>query len=106
MTARAAFLCAIAVLGALTTAAQAVAQSALAGDPITIGRTHGPIVVDGDLSDEGWRGATRIDRWYETQPGDNTTPRVSNVGYLAYDDKFFYAAFEFEDPDPSAFRAP
>jgi hypothetical protein len=106
MTARVAFLWAIAALGTLTTAVQVGAQSALAGDPITIQRARGPIVVDGDLSDEGWRGATRIDRWYETQPGDNTPPKVSNVGYLTYDDKFFYAAFEFEDPDPSAFRAP
>jgi hypothetical protein len=106
MTARAAVVCTIAALAASTTAARAAAQSALAGDPITMGRARGPIVVDGDLSDEGWRGATRIDRWYETQPGDNTPPRVGNVGYLAYDDRFFYAAFEFEDPDPSAFRAP
>jgi hypothetical protein len=28
------------------------------------------------------------------------------VGYLAYDDKFFYAAFEFFDPDPGKIRAP
>ena len=27
-------------------------------------------------------------------------------GYLAYDDKFFYAAFEFADPHPEAIRAP
>ena len=27
--------------------------------------------------------------------------RCSNVGYLTYDDQFFYAAFEFDDPDPS-----
>ena len=37
-----------------------------------------------------------------TNPGDNSPPRVSSVGYLAYDDKFFYAAFEFDDPDPRA----
>ena len=66
----------------------------------------GPITVDGDLSDEGWRGATRIDRWYETQPGDNTEPKVKNVGYLTFDDHFLYAAFEFEDPNPPAMRAP
>jgi len=69
MTARVAFLWAIAALGTLTTAVQVGAQSALAGDPITIQRARGPIVVDGDLSDEGWRGATRIDRWYEAPTG-------------------------------------
>src|SRR5205823_2364839 len=50
--------------------------------------------------------ATKIDKWYETQPGDNTEPKVKNVGYLTYDDRFLYAAFEFEDPNPSAIKAP
>ncbi len=74
--------------------------------PLSITRTHAPIVIDGDLSDEGWRGVTPVTRWYETQPGDNLEPKIRNVGYLAYDDKFFYAAFEFEDLNPSAIRAP
>ena len=46
--------------------------------------------------------ATRVEKWYETNPGDNTEPKVKNVGYLTYDDRFFYAAFEFDDPDPHA----
>ncbi len=74
--------------------------------PIGIHRAAGPITIDGDLSDEGWKGAIRIDTWYEVNPGDNTPPKVKNVGYLAYDDKFFYAAFEFQDPDPGKIRAP
>ena len=58
------------------------AQSALSGDPIAITRAAGQITIDGDLSDEGWRDATRVDKWYETKPGDNTEPKVKNVGYL------------------------
>jgi len=85
---------------------RADAQSSLSGDTIHISRAAGPINIDGDLSDEGWRGATRVDKWYETQPGDNTEPKVRNVGYLTYDDRFFYAAFEFDDPDLKAIRAP
>jgi hypothetical protein len=73
---------------------------------IHIQRAAGPIAIDGDLSDPGWKGATKVDTWYETNPGDNVPPRVKTVGYLAYDDKFFYAAFEFSDPDPSKIRAP
>jgi hypothetical protein len=84
----------------------ATAQSTLAGEPIHISRAPASIVIDGDLGDEGWRGATRIDKWYEVNPGDNTEPKVKNVGYLSYDDKFFYAGFEFEDPVPDAMRAP
>jgi len=86
--------------------ASAAAQSSLAGEPIRITRATGGFAIDGDLSDEGWRGATRIDKWYEVQPGDNVEPPVKNVGYLTYDDRFFYAGFEFEDPDPRAMRAP
>ena len=74
--------------------------------PATITRAAGPIVIDGDLSDEGWRGATRVERWYEINPGDNTEPKVRNVGYLTYDDKFFYAGFEFDDPNPKRILAP
>ena len=100
-------VCALAaLLLAALAAAPAAAQSSLAGDPIRMSRAAGGITVDGDLGDEGWRGATRIDRWYETNPGDNTEPPVRNVGYLTYDDRFFYAGFEFDDPAPGRIRAP
>src|SRR5439155_6738173 len=84
----------------------ASAQSALSGERINIARATGKIVIDGDLSDEGWRGATRGEKWYEINPGDNTEPKVRNVGYLAYDDRFVYAGFQFADPTPGRIRAP
>ena len=74
--------------------------------PITIQRCSGPITVDGDLSDPGWKGITPITTWFETNPGDNIEPPVRNVAYLAYDDKYLYAGFEFEDPAPKGIRAP
>jgi len=84
----------------------AAAQTALSGEAIRITRAAGRIAIDGDLSDEGWRGATRVEKWYETNPGDNLEPKLRNVAYLAYDDRFLYAGFEFDDPDPGAIRAP
>ena len=48
--------------------------------PVEIHRAAGPIMIDGDLSDEGWKGAVRVDTWYEVNPGDNTPPKVQNVG--------------------------
>jgi hypothetical protein len=86
--------------------AASVARAEEAPPDLRIARASGPIVVDGDLSDPGWKGATKVDTFYETNPGDNTPPRVKNVAYLAYDDKFLYAGFEFSDPDPSKIRAP
>src|SRR5215831_19256976 len=82
------------------------AQPALAGATIQIAKATSHITIDGDLSDEAWQHATKVDKWYETQPGDNTEPKVKNVGYLTFDERFLYAAFEFEDPNPSAIRAP
>ena len=76
------------------------------GPPLSIHRAPGPITLDGDLSDPGWQGAEKITTWFETNVGDNVEPQVKNVGYLTYDDQYFYAGFEFEDPDPKAIRAP
>jgi hypothetical protein len=90
----------------LAAAVPAGAQSSTRGETYPITRAKGPIVIDGNLSDEGWRDALRIERWYEINPGDNTEPKLKNVGYLTYDDKYFYAGFEFEDPDPKKIVSP
>jgi hypothetical protein len=84
------------------------APAAAAAPPSTLSvrRTAGAISIDGSLDDAGWQGVEPVQTWYETNPGDNVPPKVRNQGYLAYDDKFFYAAFEFEDPHPGAIRAP
>ena len=37
-------------------------------EPIAIHRTAGPIAIDGDLSDEGWKGALRVDTGYGRPP--------------------------------------
>ncbi len=90
----------------LFTAAALSGQNVEQGVPIAVTRTNAPIVVDGNLSDAGWQGATKVTTWYETNPGDSTEPKVGNVGYLTYDDKFLYAGFEFADPNPGSIRAP
>jgi hypothetical protein len=92
--------------GLALAAAPLRADQATHGEEIRMHRAAGPIKVDGDLSDPGWKDAAKITTWYETNPGDNTEPKVKNVGYLTYDDKFFYAAFEFFDPEPGKIRAP
>jgi len=74
--------------------------------PVTIARATGPIVVDGDISDPAWKDAAPLEKWWETNPGDNVEPKVRNVGRVAYDDKYLYVALEFDDPDPKKIRAP
>ncbi len=83
-----------------------LAQTRLTGETLHISRATGTIKIDGELSDEGWKGAVPVTTWYEANPGDNTPPNVRNVGRIAYDDRFLYAAFEFDDPNPQAIRAP
>jgi hypothetical protein len=91
---------------AIFSAEPASGQTALSGEPLHINRTSGEIRIDGRLDDDGWRDAARVERWYETNPGDNIEPTVGNLALLAYDERYFYAAFEFADPDPSSIRAP
>ena len=93
-------------LAALSLVAAAADAQSLAGETIHISRANGPIAVDGDLSDEGWKGATRVEKFYEINPGDNVEPKVRTVGYLTYDDRFFYVAFDLTDADPKGIRAP
>ncbi len=88
------------------TALAAPATAADAPATLTIARVSGSIEVDGSLDEDAWKGLAPVRTWYETNPGDNTVPAVGNVGYLAYDDQFLYAGFEFADPRPDAIRAP
>ena len=76
------------------------------GTPLTIHRAAGPIAIDGDLGDAGWQGVEAVTVWYETRTGDNVEPQVKNEGWLAYDERYLYAAFRFQDPEPSRIRAP
>jgi hypothetical protein len=99
---------AVPVLLALAGAGSALGaqESPQSPEEIRISRAAGPIEIDGSLGDPGWNGATRVDTFYEINPGDNVTPNVETAAWLTYDDRFFYVAFDFSDPDPKSIRAP
>jgi uncharacterized protein DUF5916 len=74
--------------------------------PITaITRAAGPITIDGSLDDPGWKNAAKFETWYETNPGDNIEPKVKQIGYVTYDEHFFYVAMDMWDPKPSQIRS-
>jgi hypothetical protein len=74
--------------------------------PVThIARATGAITIDGNLDDPGWQNATKFETWYETNPGDNIEPKVKTIGYVTYDDHFFYCAIDSFDPDPKSVRS-
>jgi len=86
---RAILACALVAAQAALSPTSSFAQSALSGEPIRVSRATGVITIDGDLADEAWRTATRVEKWYEANPGDNTEPKVRNVGYLTFDDRLW-----------------
>lgn len=74
--------------------------------PIEIHRVGETIVIDGDTSDAGWKGAREVDLAYEVQPGENVAPAIRTRAWIAYDSDALYVAFDCEDPAPSRIRAP
>ena len=82
------------------------ATTAAAKPPVGIRKAPAAIVLDGDLGDAGWQGIDPVTTWFETNVGDNVEPPVKNLAWLAYDDENFYAAFQFDDPNPNGIRAP
>jgi hypothetical protein len=74
--------------------------------PIEIHRAAGTIAIDGQLTDPGWRGAARIDRFWEGNPGNNIEPPVKTTALLTYDERFLYIGLICEDPHPDRIRAP
>jgi hypothetical protein len=74
--------------------------------PIAITRSDAPIALDGKLDDAAWQTAAKIDRFYETSPGDNTPPKVNTIAYVMYDARYFYIGIRADDPDAKHIRAP
>jgi len=71
---------------------------------VRVPRLEERIRIDGDLDDEGWAGAARIQSFFETEPGDNVEPSVATEVWLTYDESALYVAFHCSD-DPSTIRA-
>lgn len=71
---------------------------------LEVSRAAGPIVIDGELDDPGWRGAARADNFAEHNPGDQTRPEVDTEVLITYDDSNLYLGWVCHD-DPSEVRA-
>jgi len=66
MLGRRVFECLLAFSLVNLTVRSATAQSAsnsLAGDSIRMSRITGRITIDGDITDEAWQRATRVEKW-------------------------------------------
>jgi len=63
----------------------------------------GPIEIDGEIEDLGWRDAARATGFAEVSPGDQIAPPYQTEAWVTYDEKNFYVALVAED-DPRAVR--
>ena len=70
---------------------------------LVIHRSPGPIEIDGELDDSGWRGAARADGFAEVRPGDAIEPVVETEAWITYDEKHLYVALIAHD-DPQEVR--
>jgi hypothetical protein len=60
---------------------------------LKISRAAGPIKIDGDVNDAGWRGATKAANFAEHNPGNQTRPDVNTEVLITYDDDNLYVAW-------------
>ena len=65
---------------------------------------RGPIKIDGDLGDAGWRGAAQAANFAEHNPGNQTKPAVDTEAFITYDDNYLYVGFLCHDK-PEEVRA-
>lgn len=71
---------------------------------LDIARFQSEPVIDGKLDEPLWKEATNLHNFYQTQPGDNTTPTFSTEAMLAYNGRFFFIGIRSLD-DPKKVRA-
>ncbi|MFH1893193.1 MAG: DUF5916 domain-containing protein [Candidatus Zixiibacteriota bacterium] len=70
---------------------------------LEISRAAGKIKIDGEIGDEGWRGAAEAANFAEREPGDQIKPLVDTRVLVTYDSDNFYVLFVCHD-DPDQIR--
>jgi len=88
-----------------TASAQETVSVAIQAKNYRVESTTEAIRIDAVLDEAVWKTATPMVFDAETSPGDNIAPPARTVGYLTYDRKFLYVAFQCFDPDPQQIRA-
>jgi hypothetical protein len=89
----------------LTAQAQDAQKVPVKAKDYRIESTTEAIRIDAVLDEPVWKTASPMVFDAETNPGDNVAPPAKTVGYMTYDRKYLYVAFECFDPDPKAIRA-
>jgi hypothetical protein len=73
-------------------------------EPVRLARFEKPPTIDGRLDETDWQRAAVLKNFYQTQPGDNTSPTHPTELFLGYDARTLYLAFYAHD-EPGKVRA-
>lgn len=78
--------------------------ASVVGEPLSINRVSGEMVIDGEFDEAAWQSASRLTLDYITLPEENTPSNVvTEVRYFENGDTI-YIAFNAFDPEPSSIR--
>jgi len=91
----------------LLMAGQSLASKNDKGNPPSVAavRVEQPPQLDGVLDDPCWKVASKITSFMQWRPVDGEPPSEETVGYIAYDAKNLYFAFQCYDSEPGKIRA-
>jgi hypothetical protein len=89
---------------AVSQAQAAFASSSEKKKPLRLARFDKPPLIDSQLDEEVWQRAGMLKDFYQTQPGDNTSPSQPTEILLGYDDRFLYIGIRATD-EPGKVRA-
>ena len=92
-------------VAALLWAVPSQADDSALAVPLEVPRSEGEIRIDGVLEEDAWATALVIPLRFETRPRENASPTVETRGFMTYDERNLYVAFQAQDPDPKQIRA-
>jgi hypothetical protein len=98
-------MCAVVVALSISAGAQEAQKVPIKAKEYRVAPTTEAIKVDAVLDEAAWKTAQPMEFDAETNPGDNIAPPARTVGYMTYDQKNLYVAFQCFDPNPKAIRA-
>ena len=91
----------------LLLAAPCIATHTLEGErkSFRIFRAESAPTIDGNLNDDAWKSAARIDDFHQTTPTEGGTPSESTIVWVTYDDDNLYVAANLQDNSPDEISA-
>ena len=92
----------VVLLLAVAAAGPVAAQAPERVGPVRAVRLVSPVVIDGRLDEDAWRGAPAVTRFTQRDPVEGAVPSESTWVWVAYDDRVLYVAARMWDSRPDS----